>query len=147
MKNTLLLLALLITGLSSCCHKKKCMELSSIEIELHGFTAADMDTIEVTGYALGSNFAQKTRDMHLTSGYSQPGNKYIVMDNGNFLSDQHDWEVHIPAINKTIRISGYGYNSYSCNSCPIDREDKVRTLSTVTANGVITNAYDVKVYK
>lgn len=147
MKNTLLLLALLTTGLSSCCTKKACADLASVEIQLFGFDPADVDTIEVTGYALNSNFTQKTRDTHITSGYSQPGNKYIIFDNGNFLSDQQDWEVYIPAVNKTIRVSGYGYNSYSCNNCPIDREDKVHTLSTCSINGVITNANNVEVYK
>lgn len=147
MKNTLLLFALLVAGLSSCCTKKKCLELSSVEIKLQGFNAAETDTIEVTGYAHGSNFTNKTRDKHITQGYYQPDNVYIIMDNGDFLSDQYDWEVYIPAVKKTIRISGYGYNSYSCNNCPIDREDKIHTLSTCTVNGVITNANDVNVYR
>ncbi len=147
MKNTLLLLTLLVAGLSACCTKKKCAELSSVEIKLQGFTAAEVDTIEVTGYALGSNFTNKTRDKHIASGYYQPDAVYIVMDNGNFLSDQYDWEVYIPAVNKTIRVSGYGYNSYSCNNCFLIKEDNIRTLSTCTINGVVTNANDVEVYK
>ncbi len=160
MKKNILVLLLATVALSSCCTKKYCVELSGFPIKFYGFNSADLDTIYTTGYAPGSNFAQITRPEQADSVRADSDTPTIFLLNarqngvvappntvGAAFSDQHEWKIYIPSVNKTILISDYGYSTYSCNNCLFDKSDKVRSLSTCSVDGITESAQKIKIHK
>jgi hypothetical protein len=137
---------------SSCmpCTKKACLEIHNVGLQFIGFDRSEIDTIHATGYALGGGFSQVTTPQRLDTVSVQGSDSayyYRSMDNYDGLSDNQDWEIHIPAVNLTYRISGYTYHTYSCNNCPFHKDDKVTSLSSCTINGVRQSTSDATIYK
>lgn len=153
--------AIIIASLafSSCCTKKACVEMAGVPLKFYGFTLAELDTIYTTGYAPGSYFAQVTRPEQIDSvqrDYDSPGVFHLNIDGnytlsphagGSTLSDEHEWKIFIPAVNKTILISNYGYRTYTCNKCAFSKNEKTRSLSTCTINGKTESVHDIRIYK
>ncbi len=162
MKKQIILVAFAASLLSGCCTKKYCSEESSLHISFHGFEPSEIDTIYCTGYEPGSNLGKigspEETDTTAKQGQSEPkmvlvrrNNKYIPFEtsSGEGLPDTYEWKVYIPSVNRTLIIDNYGYKTYKCNRCfpASPPENKKRSLSTCSVNGVETNVREIKVYK
>lgn len=152
MKHLLIIPLVLTLGLfSACvCTKKACLEQHNVSISFYGYDETDMDTVYTTGYAAGSGFTQiaTAKEVNdLSDKRNSDSSFYFSSFSHNSLSDDQDWELYIPATNKTYRITGYTYSSYSCNNCPFDKDDKVKSLSGCAINGIAQSASPAKIYK
>lgn len=139
---------------SSCCKKETCTTLANLPIFFYGYSAADLDTIYTTGYAIGSKFTQETRERKadtfrvLDDGSAMLQVKDNISVTGNAsLPDAHEWKIYIPGVNQTILISDYDYSSYNCNKCGLRRGTPIRTLATVYVNSVKRSVGELKIYK
>ncbi|GAA4465978.1 hypothetical protein GCM10023093_19200 [Nemorincola caseinilytica] len=136
MKAVLALFVIVLT-LSACCTKKACVENDRITLQFYGFDTTELDTVYTTGYALGSGFTKVTREQRLDTTYlgQVDSNRSYYPYYNEGLSDQYEWEVYVPAVNRTYRFTDYSYSTFSCN-CP---QDKVRSLHGCKMNGIPQN--------
>ena len=133
---TLLPCLFIAIALSSCCVKKECDQVTSVSLYFYGFAPAEVDTIYITGYKPGSNFAQVTSMTRIdsASGTMNEDSTYNYRTRPYGLYDDQDWELTIPAVNKSYRIENYSYTPLTCG-CP---HDKVNNLTGCTVNGMQT---------
>ena len=138
---------------ASCCKKETCATLSNLPVFFYGFAPEEIDTIYTTGYAIGSEFTQETREKQAdTVKMIDDGGAMLQVRNsgavGNAsLPDTYEWRIYIPGVNKTILLSDYDYSSYNCNKCGLRRGTPLRTLSTVYVNSVKRSVGEIKIYK
>lgn len=138
MKTAHIVLALLTLGLlPSCCTKKYCYERHEIPVTFMNFTAADLDTIYVTGYATDGTFSTITsaEQLCVAEKMGTDSTFEIIHSQHSWLGDDQHWQIRIPATNATYRISGYLYTRYRCNNCPLDKEYKIESLASCKLNG------------
>lgn len=142
--------------LSACCKKQSCTELTCLPVAFYNFAPEDLDTIYTTGYAIGSGFTQVMREKQADTVRAVEGQQGVYMlkvRNGSgagpdgALSDQYEWVIYLPSVNKTIELSDYDYSSYNCNKCGLRRGTPIRSLATVYVNSVKRSAGDIRVYK
>lgn len=134
----LILLFSIIIGISSCCPKVDCAIPVGFSIRFHGFSPADLDTIYTTGYAPSTGFSQVTRPERLDTVEANWGTDsifYFRTKSGEVLQDTHQWKLYIPAINRTLYLSDYGYRTYDCNRCAFRRSTPQRAVHTAIFNG------------
>ncbi len=161
MKKLIPLACLAAFALSSCCKKTACVQNADMAITFYGFTAAEVDTVITTGYALGSMFSKVTRAETIdTAGHfthmpdrpfclvlKRPPSTNAYGGGYNLSFGAYEWKLYIPAVNKTILITNYGYQTYNCNPCGIRKGKEIRSLSTCSVNDSTKNVDDIRIYK
>ncbi|GAA4467468.1 hypothetical protein GCM10023093_23460 [Nemorincola caseinilytica] len=146
--------------ISSCCKKESCLEVVGVPISFYGYRASEVDTIMITGYARGTGFAQVVREQQIDTVQASPDQDSVYVLKlknsnaitvgalpGSGLTDAYDWQIYIPAVNQTIRISDYGYLTYRCGACGFDKGEDIHSLSTVNVNGASVKVDAVMIYK
>ncbi len=156
MKKHLLFVCIASYILTSCCSKTDCNDNHSIPIEFRGFTLDEIDTVYTTGFAANSSFTDTTKETQRDTTIG--GDSTYILRHGYFtrstvviqglnLSDLHDWKLYIPAINRTVRIYNYTYNTYRCGGCRPGRGMKVSSLANCNVDDSIKNASNIVIYK
>jgi hypothetical protein len=128
MKVLSLLLFAVIILFASCNRTVSCTN-QYITPAFIGFSIADIDTLIIREFKKGNNFLQPidtvliTNDPHSAS-YSTSNDTTIVILNvtpgqSKYILPDHDWQIFIPAKNKTIAISNIisPQTEYSCFKC------------------------------
>lgn len=154
MKVKLLFLLFASALITSCCTQKDCEEETHVHVTFHGFNLSDVDTVYVTGYRMGSNFAEVIQPQFADT-VIPDGDKYLLANTSAAtgmelgLIDTAEWKVYIPSVNKTLLINNYGYSTFKCNACfPVSPpSNKIHSLSTCSVNGVTTYVHQVDVQK
>lgn len=130
----------IMLAVSACCVKKECAEVNDVQLNFYSFTPSDLDTIYITGYEPGSDFTKVSREKRIDSArwYMNPDSTYNFPSKPYGLYYEQDWELYIPALNRTYRFTDYVYTDITCG-CP---HDKARSLERCSMNGV---SYDLPV--
>ncbi len=132
--------------LGGCCKKVECPETNEVYVRFYNYTRSQLDTIITTGYKPGTNFSEvavaATIDGVQDTANADGAFVYKPI-NGRYPNDEYDWQLYLPEVGKTYKITGYSYTSFSC-SC---MWDKVKTLSECTINGVAQPAVAAKAYR
>lgn len=141
---------------SSCCKKIACVEMNGLSIQFIGFSPSEIDTIYTTGFRLNTTFTDTAETAKIDTVKLSDGTTYLLHDftsggytaYGSSLTDNYEWRLYIPSINRTIHIFNYGYNTYRCsNGCGFKRGEEVKSLSTCTVDNETQKAADIKIYK
>ena len=132
--------------LGACCKKVECPETNEVYVRFYYYTKAQLDSVVTIGYKPGTNFGEVAIAACIDGVQdtaNADGSYSFKPINGRFPTDEYDWEISLPKVGKTYKISGYSYTTFSC-SC---MWDKVKTLSECTVNGTIQPALSAKAYK
>jgi hypothetical protein len=99
-----------ITLLISCSYEVTCEDTSITPVFIK-YQPSDIDTLVIRKYTLNSNFSNQTDSIIIESGYSG----YYITHNDTTIvqlfserlkiESGFDWQIYIPAKNKTINIS------------------------------------------
>jgi hypothetical protein len=145
---------------SGCCREEACIEVTGIPVTFYGYRPADLDTVEITGYAKGTGFKKATTDTSIQTTQTAYNNDTVFLLKlnsnissgggslpGSALSDDHEWRIYIPALKQTVLIGNYEYLSYTCNACGAATGRRVESLSACSVNGTAVKADAVMIYK
>lgn len=158
LKKYLIILTVCVAA-SSCCKKESCLEVVGVPLTFYGYNPADLDTLYITGYEKGTGFGKIGRDVQrdtVQAGFEAGTYMLKLKDNtgispgalpGSALPDDYDWQIYIPAVNQTIKVSDYGYHNYTCESCGRGKGREIQSLSSCTINGAIVQVDAARVYK
>ena len=143
--------------ISSCCYKEACSGIESVSVKFSGFNVAELDTIYRTAYAVGSGFANVTlpeRRDTIWETDDSAGLYRLVTDiyiDGQLsveITGDYDWKIFIPAVNKTIYLTNFGYRVYTCsNGCLLRKGDQVKSITSCTVDGVVMPSDGVVIRK
>ncbi len=145
---------------TGCCREEACIEVTGIPVTFYGYRKADLDTVEITGYAKGTGFKKATTDTSIQTTQNAYNNDTVFMLKlssnistgggslpGSALSDDYEWRIYIPALKQSIFIGNYEYLSYTCNGCGAGNGRRVESLSACSVNGAVVKADAVMIYK
>jgi hypothetical protein len=140
----------ILAVLSSCCPRDTCIPPPGFTVRFHGFDLTDLDTIYTTGYAIGSDFSQITRNQQIDSvevSYGIDTTFNITGKTAYALYDDHEWKIYIPSLNRTLYISYYGYRTFSCNKCFLNKGEEGKALATCKLEDRIQDVGNLRIEK
>ncbi len=141
------ILILFVATISGCCKAYDCYYPKYVLVALHNFEAGEVDSIYLTRYYLNTNDAYRPEYADTTSPYRGITAGYSAEDERAryyFLPTHDDWELRIPATNKTYRIHSYAFAMQDCKStftCP--NEEKVLSSFHVNNTKYEGNVLDI----
>lgn len=113
----------------SCCPKADCA-FPVFTAQLKGYTADDVDTMYVTGYAPGSNFTQVVMPRNLQQPHKLYDSSYSFSLDGGY-----DMLVEIPSTNDTFKAYNFTYRESACGKCIWKKTKTYRVMDGCTING------------
>lgn len=132
----LLSFLLTILALNSCCQKKNCIGANDInEIELHNFTADNVDSILITTYLKNSDLSNLIDSFYYTAKSRQDGDNVFIIELPNKLNINLDYKLYLKNIDQTFLLTDFSTKKIECNSCFPLGHDYVTIIDDYLVNG------------
>ena len=122
--------------LNSCCQQKDCIGANDInEIELHNFTADNVDSILITTYLKNSDLCSLIDSFYYTARSIPAGDSIFIVELPNKLNMDLDYKLYFKNINQTYLLTDFSTKKIECNSCFPFGHDYVPIMDNYLVNG------------
>lgn len=116
-------------------------------IELHNFTADNVDSILITTYLKNSDLCSLIDSFYFTAQGIPPGDSIFIVGLPNKLNMDLDYKLYFKNINQTYLITDFSTKRIECNSCFPFGNDYVIILDNYLVNGHKQTKSDLQITK
>ena len=109
---------LLVFVLSSCCHKKGCLEETSFSsLHFYGFSSKEeLDSVILYQYAKNTNFALRIDSVAMRQEVDS-ANQYYVVSSEHLLPTDFDYKIKVEGFEKEYQLNNFKIDKRVCNAC------------------------------